>query len=268
MNVQAGRTIVTGARVRLFARLSSNLDIVHALVRREVGSRFSGNPIGYAWTYVTPLAWIAATYLCFLLFGRIPPVYTDTITFIISGLIPYAAFRYVVGAIGRTNSLVRGLLIYPSVRHEHSIAAAALTELANSAVIVMFVYLCNRIIFGNGELDDPLLFTFGMLLAWALGASYAYLFAALSSHNPSFNQVGQVILRPTFFLSGVFFTANELPATFYAVLGWNPLLHAVDIARDGMLLHYEARVTSSLYVLAWVAAMMAAGLTVSRRRRA
>jgi transposase len=32
-----------------------------ALARREIQSRFGENALGYAWTYVAPLAWIAAT---------------------------------------------------------------------------------------------------------------------------------------------------------------------------------------------------------------
>lgn len=267
MSQEAGRTLVTGSSPRLPDRLLTGAQVIHALMGRELQSRFGANALGYAWSYVAPLAWIAATYLAFYLFGRTSPVYTDTITFIISGLIPYAAFRYVVTAIGRTNSLVRGLLIFPSVRHEHLIAAVALIELANSFIVFALVFACNRIILGNGELSDPLLFSWGMLLAWGLGAAYAYLFSALSTYNISFNQVGQVILRPTFFLSGVFFTANELPESLFSILSWNPLLHAVDIARDGMLLHYQTRVASSGYVLLWIALLAAAGVVVSRSRR-
>lgn len=244
-----------------------HLQVILALAKRDVQSRFGANWLGYAWTYVTPLAWIAATYLAFYLFGRMSPVYTDTITFIISGLIPYAAFRFVVTAIGKTNSTVRGLLIFPSVQHEHAVAATAIVEFANSFVIFGLVALVNYLAFGNGELANPIHFAWGMSLAWGLGAGYAYLFAALSRNNPTANQVGQVLLRPTFFLSAVFFTANELPETLLSVLTWNPLLHAVEIARDGMLFHYQSRVASSAYVLAWIAALLTAGAIASSARR-
>ena len=249
------------------ARLVGHLDIIIALARREVQSRFGENALGYAWTYVVPLVWIAATYFAFQLFARTPPVFTDTITFIISGLIPYAAFRYVITAVARSTTTVRGLLIFPSVTEEHAIATAALIEFANIFIVYAIVALINSLAFGNGELYNPLQFSAGVALAWMLGAGYAYLFAVLARLNPTFAQVGQVLLRPAFFVSGIFFTANELPDRLLNVLWWNPLLHAVEIARDGMLFHYDSRIASPEYVLVWIAGLFLTGATVDYLRR-
>lgn len=251
----------------LSERLIANYDIVIALARRELQSRFGHNALGYGWTYVAPLVWVAATYLAFQVFGRTSPVFTDTITFIISGLIPFAAFRYVITAIGRSVLQVRGLLIFPTVRREHAIATAALIEFFNLWVVYAVVAFVNYAVFGNGELDAPMHFFFGVVLAWGLGVSYAYLFSALALLNLTFNEVSQVLLRPMFFISGVFFTANELPGNLLAWFIWNPLLHAIDIARDGMLFHYQSRFASPAYVLAWIAAMFTAGWLINLARR-
>jgi len=241
--------------------------LVLALATRDVRSRFGENGFGYAMSFLAPLAWIAATYLAFSLFGRTSPVYTDTITFIISGLIPYAIFRYVVTAVGRTRSTARGLLIFPTVSEEHAVAAAALVELVNGLILLMVVFAANYLMFDRAEMADPLGFLWGLLLCWGLGASYAYTFSALSRINDRFQQVGQILLRPSFFLSAIFFTANELPGRMLDILGWNPLLHAVEIARDGMLFHYQSRIASSGYVLLWIAALGLTGVIVTLSRR-
>ena len=240
---------------------------VFALTARDIRSRFGENGFGYAMSLLAPLAWIAATYLAFSLFGRTSPVYTDTITFIISGLIPYAVFRYVVTAIGRTRSTARGLLIYPSVSEEHAVAAAALVEFGNGLILLVVVFTANYLLFDRAEMADPLAFLWGLALCWGLGASYSYMFLALSRINERFQQIGQILLRPSFFLSAVFFTANELPNRILDILGWNPLLHAVEIARDGMLFHYQSRIASSGYVLLWIAAFALAGALISMARR-
>jgi capsular polysaccharide transport system permease protein len=254
-------------RLGLLESMRHHARLISALIAREIQSRFGESRFSYAANYIAPLAWIAATYFAFMLLGRIPPVYTDTITFILSGLIPYAAFRYVVTAIGRSRSVARKLLIYPSVTEEHAMAAAAMLEFVNALIFFALVSCANYLIFGNGELAHPLLFFWGLALSWGLGVGYASLFAVLSRYSGTFNQIGQVILRPSFFLSGVFFTANELPDHFLAVLGWNPLLHAIDIARDGMLFHYQSRVASSLYVVACIVALLSAAAIASRARR-
>jgi capsular polysaccharide transport system permease protein len=248
-------------------RIIANVDVVTALIRRDIHSRFADNFLGFGWTYVAPLVWVAATYFAFYLFGRTVPVYTDAITFIIAGLMPYMGFRYVVNSATRTNSTLRRLLIFPTVRLEHGVASASLLEWVNIFLVSAVVMGLNLLVLGNGELSDPLLWAAGMTLACALGASYGYLFVALAEVNPGFRQVGLVLLRPAFFVSGIFFTANELPDRVLWIFMLNPLLHAVEIARDGMLFHYDSRVSSALYPLAWILGMAAIAVAIRATQR-
>lgn len=235
--------------------LVAHIDIVSALIRRDVQSRFSTNFLGFGWTYVIPLIWIAGTYGVFYFFGRRVPIFTDTITFIISGLIPYMGFRYCVNSVARANTVMRRLLIFPTVSIEHGVVASALIEWVNVFVVFAFVAVLNLVVFGNWEMDDPLRWFEGVSIACGLGASYSYLFVALAEFSPTFRQAAIILLRPSYFISGVFFAANELPERVLPYFIWNPLLHAIEIARDGMLFHYESRVDSTVYPLAWIAGM-------------
>ncbi|WP_205480836.1 ABC transporter permease [Sphingomonas arenae] len=248
-------------------RLYDHVHVILALAKREVQSRFGQHAIGYAWTYVTPLAWIAVTYVGFMIFGRSSPVYTDTVTFIISGLIPYVAFRSVINGVGRVNSGLRGLVIFPSVTHAHGTISAALVEYVNVGIVFVIVAGLNLLVFGDWELDRPLHFLAGVSLAWALGLSYGYLFSVLAQSFSGAYPLSQTLLRPTFFISGVFFTGNELPDRVLDVLALNPLLHAVEIARDGMLFHYQSRVASAFYPLAWIAGLLLAATVVRSLQR-
>jgi ABC-type polysaccharide/polyol phosphate export permease len=268
MSSSADTAIGGGRRASLTESLVAHIDIVLAIAARDIRGRFGQNTLSYAWAYLAPLAWVAATYLGFYIFSRTVPVYTDTITFIISGLIPYASFRYTITALGRVNNGIRGLLIFPQVRHEHGIAAVAILEFLNIFVVFAVVASANYLLFGNGELDNIPQFVAGVALAWGLGASYGYLFSALGRYRPGLQRLGAALLRPSFFISGVFFTANELPENLLNYFSWNPLLHAIEVARDGMLFHYQSRVASPLYVIAWIAVLTALGVAVSASREA
>jgi ABC-type polysaccharide/polyol phosphate export permease len=248
-----------------WARLQ--LQIVAALVKRDIQSRFGESWLAYAGSFLAPIAWIAATWLAFYLLGRTSPVYTDMVSFIISGLIPYALFRYVVTAVGRTKTTARGLLLVPSVAEEHNMAAGALVELANGVILFLLVAGANLAIFGKAELADPLAFAWGMLLCWGLGGAYAFFFAMVSRFHARAYNFGQLLLRPSFFLSAVFFTANELPEHILDWLSWNPLLHAIEVARDGMLFNYQSRIASDGYVLVWIAALGIGGAVLGLMRR-
>lgn len=254
---------------RTFAdRLLDHAYIVGALARREIQSRFGQNILGYAWTYVSPLLWIGGTYFFFNFVGRKSPVYTDLITFIISGLIPFLAFRLVIGSMGRVNGSVRGLLIFPAVTSDHAAIAMALVELVNAFIVFAVVAALNLALLGNGELDNALKFAAGVCLAWGLGAAYGYLFSTLGQIDVTFQHVSGPLLRPAIFFSGIFFVANELPENMLNIFALNPILHAVEFARDGMLFHYQSRVADPLYVLFWIAGMFGTALMIRLVRRA
>jgi capsular polysaccharide transport system permease protein len=211
--------------------------------------------------------WIGGTYSVFSWVGRQAPVYTDLVTFMISGLIPFLAFRLVIGAMSRVNGLVRSLLIFPRVTRDHAAIAMALVELANAFIIFSMVAGLNFLVLGNWELDNPLQFAAGVVLAWMLGAAYGYLFSTLALIDVTFQFVAGPLLRPAIFLSAIFFVANELPEKLFNVFQYNPVLHAVEFARDGMLFHYQSRVADPGYVLLWVAGMLAAAMVVRIVRR-
>ena len=243
-------------------RLLGHVHIILALAQREFASRFGQNVVGYAWTYVTPLIWIGSSYFIFSFMGRRAPVYTDVVTFIISGLIPFMSFRLVIGAMGRVNGSVRGLVIFPTVTREHAAIAMALVELANAFLVFAVVAALNYLVFGNWELDNPLQFIAGVILAWGLGAAYGYLFSALAVINITFQYISGPLLRPAIFLSGIFFVANELPEKMLGAFQYNPVLHAVEFARDGMLFHYQSRIADPFYVLMWIAGLLIAAMIV------
>jgi ABC-type polysaccharide/polyol phosphate export permease len=252
---------------RLADRLLDHLYIILSLARREVASRFGESAFGYTWTYVAPLVWIGSAYFGFSILGRRAPVYTDVITFIISGLIPFLAFRLVIGAMGRVNGSVRGLVIFPTVTREHAAIAMGLVELGNSFVIFGFIAGLNYVIFGNWELENPLQFIAGVVLCWGLGAAYGYLFSTLAVINVTFQYIAGPLLRPAIFLSGIFFVANELPQKMLGAFQYNPVLHAVEFARDGMLFHYQSRIADPLYVILWIFGIFAVAFTIKFLRR-
>jgi capsular polysaccharide transport system permease protein len=256
-----------GSRADWADRLADHVTVILALARREMHSRFGQNAVGYAWTYVVPLLWIGGTYVVFTFVGRRSPVYTDLITFIISGLIPFLSFRLAIGSMGRINGAVRRLVIFPGVTRDHAAVAMGLVELANTFVVFGIVAILNLVIFGNGELDQPLKYAAGVILAWGLGIAFGYLLSTLALINVTLQLVGLQLMRPAIFLSGIFFVANELPSELLAIFSKNPIMHAVEFARDGMLFHYQSRVADPSYVLLWIAAMFGAAFLVRVLRR-
>ncbi|MCU9611880.1 Vi polysaccharide ABC transporter inner membrane protein VexB, partial [Escherichia coli] len=76
-------------------------------------SRFSGDPLGHGWALLNPLAWIGALVVLFTIIGKQPPIYTDIISFMMSGMLPYMVFRYTTMSMMRAVKSSKSLLYLP-----------------------------------------------------------------------------------------------------------------------------------------------------------
>ena len=77
------------------------------------------------------------------------------------------------------------------------------------------------------------------------------------------------MMRPLFWTSGIFFTANDLPSGVREFFVLNPVLHVIETVRDGWFTAYTARYVDRLYVVSWILGLFFLGLALERvaRRR-
>jgi capsular polysaccharide transport system permease protein len=225
---------------------------------REVRCRFAGDPIGYAWAFLVPLLWVGTLMGFFTLLGRTPGIPVDTPAFIATGVVPYVLFRYTIASMARVPNTHRGLLHFAGVRISDMLFAAAVLELLNAFIILALVWACIALFFNPVPIHDPLQAYQGILLTAAIGTSFGRLAAVLGMISDTAKRVIPVILRPMFWISGIFFIATELPPGLLYYFYWNPLLHAIEITRAGVFLDY-----TSDFADARVAVLMSAGFLLA-----
>lgn len=230
-----------------------------AVVTRELGSRFVGDPLGYGWAYLTPLAWIAVIYAVFSILGRTSPVDADIGSFILSGIMPYLAFRYQVSSVLRAKTAYRSVMALPNVAPETIYAGIVGLEFYNTLIIYLALLLGNFMLFGALHLANPLEVFWGFLLASGVGGALGYLLVSVAGNGSSLMRVTAVVLRPMFYLSAVFYTANELPHDWRAWLVWNPVLHAIELMRSGVFLDYQSEIATGWVPLAFIVLCLGAG---------
>ena len=109
------------------------------------------------------------------------------------------------------------------------------------------------------------------LLLMTFGTGFGFLFAALTPIVPSTRQIATGLLgRPLFFSSGLFFTAESVPAPLRDWLLYNPLLHMLELLRSAFFHEFESPYGDWSYAVLWAVGAFAFGLLAHQalRRRA
>jgi capsular polysaccharide transport system permease protein len=255
--------------VSLARGLAGQVEVVWALVLRETRTRFGKNQLGYLWALFEPLLMIGTFYVLFTVAGRSPGAGMDVYTFVATGFVPYLMFRSTADRIAASIDSNRGLLFYPHVQPLDLVAARGALEMGTYLAVFALLMGVHALFHQQLVVDDVLLVLLGFSLAWGLGVGLGLVFSALGVISSAVDRTRGALLRPFFWASGIFFTANELPGGAREVLLYNPVLHAVELVRGGWFDDYTLRYADPLYVVKWIFALVLLGLVLERvvRRR-
>jgi len=252
------------AQTQTFEPDAPFLQRIGTLIRRERATKFSGGVVGYLWAYLTPAVFIALIVVSFKILHRSSPIYTSTELFVATGILPYVLFRQTITSMARTVIANRYIVYFQPVSITELFLAAALLELLNLIVTVVLIFSLIMIFFGGASPADPLGVIIGFVMAWAVGVGFGRFAAALGQWSDTFARMAPLILRPMFWISGIFYTATELPGSAIEILWYNPLFHAIELVREGFFLGYKSQISSIWYPATFALIFYLMSLVVER----
>jgi len=206
-------------------------DVVFAIFLREIKTK-STDKIGLIWTVVSPLIMIAGmTAMRSFMSGGGDTHSMPTVFFMIYGMILIQFFLTTLNAASGAIQRNKPLYAFRQVQPISSILAIGFFEL----LIKMFVVLAIVLIcFGlkiEIEVHDAVSIIFNFFKVWLLSISIGTMFGLSYCYIPELKKVQQLLTRPLFFISGIFFSLQDIPREYWHYLDWNPLLHAVELTR-------------------------------------
>ena len=224
--------------------------VIHALVLREASVKFARHRLGYVWAFVEPVAYVSAFVLILSLGGRALPAGMPAVPFFITGVIPFFLFREVAAATLAGVTSNKALLVYPQVSAFDVIIARALLEIATTIVVFVLLLGAVRALGIDFRIERPLQ-AFGWLIAMGLaGFGFGAACGALEPLFPAVQRiVPAVVLRPLFWISGVFFTSGMLPPALRDMALLNPLLHMIELLRSAFFHEFESQYATPSYGL-------------------
>jgi capsular polysaccharide transport system permease protein len=244
--------------------LHTQVNVIGALLLRETRTRFGDQQLGYLWALIGPMLIIATFVVLIAVGGRSVPDGMNPVAFIATGLIPFNLFG---GARNKVESAVssnKSLLYYPQVFPLDLAIARTTLEFATLTTVFAILLGGNSAWEGSFAIHSLLLTLSALLLAGLLGGAVGLCLSTAALFWKSTPHITAPLFRPLFFISGIFFTANELPTPALDILKYNPILHIIEMVREGWFTSYTSRVAEPGYVIWCTLGIGLLGLTLER----
>jgi capsular polysaccharide transport system permease protein len=247
-----------------FRGLAIQADVVFALIMRETRTRFGAYSMGYLWALLEPVLMILTFFIFFRIMGRKAPAGMDVWTFLASGIIPYNLFTNSLGRVAESVNGNKALLFYPHVFPLDLAIARAILEIATSAAVFIVLIGVHALYMQRLEIHEPLAVLGALVLANLLGAAVGLIFCGLSTMSNLVDRARGPLLRPLFWISGIFFTASSVPEHARGIMLWNPVLHCTELLRGGLFEEYDRGYADPAYVVIWILGTAVIGLALER----
>jgi capsular polysaccharide transport system permease protein len=244
----------TGARSRVTLQ---RLRVLFALVVREMSTKFGRSWGGYLWAIAEPLGGILLLTFAFGLTFHKPPLGTNFALFYATGIIPFYLFSSVTAGVGQAINSNRGLLTYPVVSPLDTVLAKFITDF-----LTMFILRDGLVL----SLDLAAIFN-GFLLMGLIGLGFGTLNCVIFGFWPTWRHLWNVLTKPLFLISCMFYTFDSLPPQVQAVLWYNPLVHGIGLMRAGFYAGYDPAYVNPAYALAVAGTVFVIGAYLLRRHR-
>jgi len=210
-----------------------NQRVIGALLSRELITRYGRHNIGFLWLFVEPMMF---TLVITALWTATKSVHGSDLpiaAFALTGYSTVLLWRNIpgrcVGALLQNGSL----LYHRNIKPFDIYAARTILEVGGGTIAFMVLAMA----FIATELitmpEDILLVVAGWLaIAW-FGVALGFILGSLSYLSPLVEKIWNPFSYLLFPLSGAAFLVSALPASFQKIVLWLPMVHGVEMVRDG-----------------------------------
>jgi len=239
--------------------------VVHALVLREIQTRFGSQKLGYLWAIVDPMAQIIvfASIKALLFGGSMPGI--DYPVFLATGFLAYDLFKHITLRSMDAFKANKGLFVYKQVKPFDTLVARTIIEVLITSVATT-IFLCIGLYFGfDLEVKDLNMVILGFLWIALFGFSLGILFAVLATFYENFAKIIRLIFMPLMFVSALFYTVESLPPIARDFILLNPVIHFIELIHGSYFPELETTYVDFTYMTFWTLIPLYFGLWLYKR---
>jgi ABC-type polysaccharide/polyol phosphate export permease len=207
--------------------------VVHALMMRELKTRFGNNHLGFAWLFIEPLLFIVPVVLFWTL--RAAPINHGLpfVEFIMTAYPPFVMWRNCVSRSRSAISGNSGLLYHRMITPARIVLARCLLEIASSFLAIGSMYIGLLYI---GWVRPPAalpFFLFGWLYMAMISWASATLLSALGETSEAVAKMVHTFNYLMLAAGGAFYMVEWMPEWLQKYLVWIPTVQAFELLRSG-----------------------------------
>lgn len=245
--------------------LQIQLRVIHALLMREVLTRYGRHNIGFLWLFVEPMIFTLGITVLWTVTKATHGSSLPIVAFAVTGYSSVLLWRNMparcIGAIEPNLSL----MYHRNVRVLDIFAARVLLEAIGGTVSFVVLTLSFIAIGWMAWPEDLLKIVLGWVLLIWFGGSLALLLGSLSARHEVIEKLWHPLAYLTFPLSGAIFMVEWLPPAAQHFVAYVPMVNCVELLREGYFgsavrAHYDVA-----YVMAFCAGLSLLGLAQERR---
>ena len=228
-------------------RLSIWRDVIFALFIREIKTGFN-DKFGISWAVISPVIFIVGLSAMRGLTDGAKIHGMPTFVFMFYGMVYIQLFLSLMEKPAASLQKNRPLFAFRQVQPISAFFATALFEtmVKSSVITVIFILMYLAQIKTHIDLPLELIATFFLLALTAV--SVGMIFAILQGFVKEISKIRSILTKPLFFISGVFFSLQDLPKEAWPYLTWNPILQAIELARGSAYQSYGYAGVSFTYL--------------------
>ena len=225
-------------------------DVIFALFVREIRTGFN-DKFGLAWAVVQPLSFI---FMMSYIRGRMDGGSTHTVPtfeFMLYGLLLVQLFLGTLSGCSSCLKKNKALFAFKQVQPISSVIASSCFNFLIKIAVFILIFVIMYFLKMDFEIKRPLILFLNVIALWIIAVSLGLISSLAQCYIPEVSKVQSIITRPLFFISGVFFSMQDIPKEYWPYLDWNPVLHAIELSRHAAYSTYKIEAVSEFYLFSF-----------------
>ena len=240
--------------------------VIWALLMREIITRYGRHNVGFLWLFIEPMMFSIGITILWSFTGMSKGI-IPVAGFALTGYSSIVLWRNMVSRLANTSSANQGLLYHSPVKIVDLILSRAFLEAAGVSISFIGLSFAFTAIGLMSLPVDPLqtVIAWFLLIWFVIGAGMIAAYAGETSEV--FDRIWHVMMYLTLPFTGAFSMVSWLPLSTQEILLWSPMVHAVEMLREGYFGGGVNAIYSVFYLMSCNLILTLVGLILIRKIR-